>query len=86
MRHPPTWLRVFFGIFPFVSLFFFPWTLTLITAFAAGLVFPPLAAIVGVLIDVLYHPGSGWPLGTLSGIALALLAYGVRHFVRTRVM
>lgn len=86
MTNPPKWLRIFFAIFPFVSLFFFPWTMTLIASFAAGLVFPPLALVVGVLVDVLYSPGEGWLVGTLWGIGLMLAAYGVRYFVRTRIM
>lgn len=86
MRNPPTSIKIFFAAFPFVSLFFFPWPMTLIASFAAGLVFPPLALIVGVLVDVIYSPGEGWFIGTLWGIGLTAFSYGVRYFVRTRVM
>lgn len=86
MRNPPQWLRVFFAVFPFISLFFLPWPMTLIAAFAAGLVFPPLAVIIGVLVDVLYHPGTGWYVGTVSGLLLCGLSYAVRYISRTRIM
>lgn len=87
MKNPPKWLKIFFAAFPFVSLFFFPWPMTLIASFAAGLVFPPLALIIGILVDVLYSPGTGWHLiGTFTGLIVTALAYGVRYFVRTRVM
>jgi len=86
MRNTPKWIKIFFAIFPFVSLFFFPWPMTLITAFVAGIVFSPLALIAGVLVDVLYSPGEGLFIGTLWGAGLTVLAYGVRYFVRTRIM
>ncbi|HEY4489578.1 MAG TPA: hypothetical protein VJA87_03830 [Candidatus Paceibacterota bacterium] len=86
MNLSPKWFKIFFAIFPFVSLFFFPWPMTLVASFAAGIVFPPLALIVGVLVDVLYSPGEGLFVGTLWGAGLAALAYGVRYFVRTRIM
>jgi hypothetical protein len=85
--NPPIWLKIFFGAFPFISLFFFPWPMTLIASFAAGLVFPPLALIVGILVDVLYSSGTSWHLiGTFSGLIVTALSYCVRYFVRTRVM
>lgn len=86
MRNPPKWIKIFFAAFPFVSLFFFPWPMTLIASFAAGLVFPPLALVVGVLVDVLYSPGTGWFIGIIWGLVLCALSYAVRYFVRTRVM
>ncbi|MEA2701947.1 MAG: hypothetical protein QOE22_656 [Candidatus Parcubacteria bacterium] len=86
MTNPPKWLKIFFAIFPFVSLFFFPWPMTLVASFAAGLVFPPLALVVGILVDVLYSPGTGWFIGATSGVILCALSYGVRHIVKTRIM
>lgn len=78
-------VRIVVALLPFLALFLFPWPLTLVTAFAAGLVFPPVALLVGVLADVLYSPG-GWWEGTLWGAGIALLAYLVRYVVRTRIM
>lgn len=81
MRH----VRIFLAALPFFAIFLFPWPLTLVTAFAAGLVFPPLPLIVGMLADVLYAPG-GWWEGTSWGVGLSLGAYAVRYVVRTRIM
>lgn len=82
----PKSFRIFFAVFPFLSLFFFPWTMTLIASFAAGLVFPPLTLAIGILVDALYRPGTGWFIGTTWGVVLMVAAYGVRYFVRTRIM
>ena len=73
-------------VLPFVSLFVFPWSLTRVFMLAAGLVYPPIALIVGALSDILYHPGFGWPMGLVWGVVLAALAAIVRHVVKTRVM
>ncbi|HEX8591174.1 MAG TPA: hypothetical protein VF696_00250 [Candidatus Paceibacterota bacterium] len=86
MKPVPKSLRIFFAIFPFFALIFFPWPMTLITAFVAGLVFPPLALVVGVLVDILYSPGSSWWEGTTWGTGLMLASYLVRHVVKTRIM
>lgn len=86
MRRPPKALKVFFAAFPFFSLLFFPWHITLVTALAAGFVFPPLALIAGILVDVLYYPGASLPLGTLAGAFLCAFSYGVRRFIETRIM
>ena len=86
MKKPPQSIRIFFAAFPFVSLFFFPWPMTLIASVASGLVFPPLPLIVGVLVDVLYYPGGGLPVGTLWGLGIAAFAYIVRYIVRRRIM
>lgn len=81
---PP--LKFFFAGFPFFSLFFFPWPVTLIAAAASGLVFPPLAFFIGVFVDFLYFPGQTVPLGTLTGAAIALGTYAVRYVLKTRIM
>ncbi|HEY0010794.1 MAG TPA: hypothetical protein VGB97_02670 [Candidatus Paceibacterota bacterium] len=60
--------------------------MTLIAAFAAGLVFPPLALVIGVLVDIFYHPGVGWLVGTVSGAVLTCVAYGVRYVAKTRLL
>jgi hypothetical protein len=86
MRELPQWLRLFCAALPFVSVFLFPWKLTALFMFLAGLVFPPIPAIVGVLSDVVYYPGFGLYEGTLTGILLTILAYAVRYIVRTRIM
>lgn len=69
-----------------LSLFWFPWPVSLILLFLSGLVFPPAALALGVLADLLYYPGSGLPWGTIWGLILALISAAVRHFVKTRIM
>jgi hypothetical protein len=69
-----------------LSLFWLPWPITVAGIFLSGLVFPPLAAAFGVLADILYYPGFGFPTATLTGLVLALASFLVRHFVKTRIM
>lgn len=40
----------------------------------------------GIAADILYYPGSGIPMSTLSGAILTLAAVAVRYFVKTRIM
>lgn len=86
MRTPPPWLRLTLAALPFISLFLFPWMLTAVLMFLAGLVFPPLPLLAGVLSDVVYYPGFGLYEGTLTGLLLSILSYAVRYIVRTRIM
>lgn len=69
-----------------VSPFFFPYPLTILLALAAAFVFPPSVIALGILIDLLYHPVGYWPIASMIGVALCLLAFGVRYFVKTRIM
>jgi hypothetical protein len=81
----PFFFKLCIAILPFLSTFFFPYVFTFVLAFAAGLVFPPLALAAGILLDFLYYTG-GWPKATLIGLTIALVAWFVRYFVRTRIM
>lgn len=69
-----------------ISLFTLPWALTLIGMGVSGVLVPLAPLGIGVLADVLYYPGSGLYLGTLWGAGLAALGYGVRYFVKTRML
>lgn len=72
-----------------LSVFILPWTITILLMFGAGLVFPPAPFFIGILVDFLYYPGFGtgiWPHGTLIGLVISVLTYGVQHFVKTRIM
>lgn len=69
-----------------LSLFIFPWEVTLLLMTAAALSVPPSAILVGVLADILYYPGIGLPAGVLWGAALYIAASGVRHIVKTRIL
>jgi hypothetical protein len=79
-------LRVALCILAIASPFFFPWPYTMVLGLAAALFFPPIALIVGVLVDTLYFNGSGLPLFTLYGIVGAGGAYVVQQFVKNRIM
>lgn len=69
-----------------VSLFVFPWPLTLVLMALAGLILPASALCIGVLSDILYYPGFGLPWGVLAGLLIALGAALVRHIMKTRIM
>lgn len=69
-----------------LSIFWLPWAITLVLMFLSGLVFPPLALILGILADLLYYPGHGFFWASFDGLLLTLLSAAVRHFVKTRIM
>jgi hypothetical protein len=68
------------------GVFLLPWPLTLVLIFFAGLVFPPVALLFGLLADALYYPGTGMLWGSAAGLILAVVSWVVRHFVKTRIM
>lgn len=82
----PVIVRAAVIVIALLSLFWLPWSISLILMFFSGLVFPPLALALGVLADLLYYPGHGLPWATLDGLVLALISAAVRHFVKTRIM
>lgn len=69
-----------------LSLFWLPWTVSLVLMFLSSLIFPPAAFALGVLADLLYYPGHGFPLASFEGLALTFISIAVRHFVKTRIM
>lgn len=79
-------IRIAFIVIAILAVFWFPWPLTILCIFAAGLVFPPAAFAIGILADLLYYPGHGFLWGSAWGLVLMLLALAVRHFVKTRIM
>lgn len=82
----PLPVRIAVIVIALLSLFWLPWTISLLLMFLSGLVFPPAALALGVLADLLYYPGHGFPWGTCSGLALTLICAFVRHFVKTRII
>lgn len=78
--------RIAILVIAFLSIFWLPWTITLVCLFFAGLVFPPAALALGVFADLMYYPGQGLFWGTLAGAAIALFSAAVRHFAKTRIM
>lgn len=69
-----------------LSLFIFPWSVTLIGMALSGLAYPLSALALGIAADLLYYPGEGVLLGTVWGIGLTALAYAVRYFVKERML
>lgn len=67
-------MRGILVLFPFISVLFFPWPLSVLLALGIGAYEPlvPLAA--GIFADTLYYsPGSGWPIFSLAGLAATVL-------------
>lgn len=69
-----------------IAPFVFPSAVTAALAFAAALIFPPLAILIGMLMDLLYEPAGYWPLASMIGVLLCALALLVRSFVKARIM
>jgi hypothetical protein len=66
--------------------FLFPSVISACLAFSAALIFPPLAIVLGILTDLLYQPAHYWPMASLVGLLLCVVAVMVRSFVKTRIM
>ncbi|MDR3548506.1 MAG: hypothetical protein P4M11_09630 [Candidatus Pacebacteria bacterium] len=66
--------------------FYFPWPYALAIGVISAFVIPPAAIITGGLLDVLYYGGSGLPYFTIIGLIIAVIAYAVQQFVKTRIM
>jgi hypothetical protein len=83
-------VRLALSLSAFLSLFFFPYPLTLALSFVASLYIPFAALIVGICADLVYlswpEGGSALPVATLLGGALSLGALFVRRFVRERII
>ena len=69
-----------------LSLFWFPWPLTVSLMVLSGFLFPPSALLLGVIAEVLYYPGQGYFWATLTGACIMMLSIAVRHFMKTRIM
>ncbi|MGB4076468.1 MAG: hypothetical protein WBK28_02070 [Minisyncoccia bacterium] len=74
--------------FALLSPFLFPFPLTVVLGFGAALFFPPTALFAGVLTDFLYlTPGASFaPYGTLTGVAVSVLALFLRRFAKERLL
>ncbi len=69
-----------------IAPFVFPSQLTAALAFAAALIFPPLAIILGMLTDLSSEPTGYLPLASIFGVVLCVAAVVVRSFVKARIM
>lgn len=68
-----------------LSLFVFPWPMTLTLGFIASLFFPPLALVLGVAAEFLYG-AHGVPYAVLVGAVASIIAFVLRGFVKERIV
>ncbi len=68
-----------------VSLFVFPWPLTLVLGFVTSLLVPPVAFVLGVAAELLYG-AHGVPYAVIVGAVLSVVAFFVRGFVKARII
>ena len=68
-----------------VTPFFMPWQFAVLISLIASYFLPPVALIVGVLFEVLYGTAT-IPYALILGVVAMLFMYGVRSFVRARIM
>jgi hypothetical protein len=76
-------------IFIFIAVlapFLFPWQFSIFVSIAASAFFPPAPLLTGMLLDVLYGGARSVPYFSILGLFLAILAYFVQQFVKTRIM
>ena len=79
-------LKVLVSLVSVVSLFVFPWQVTLLSTIVASVFVPPIAVCVGILADVLYGNNITPYFGTLLGLVLSCLGFFVHQFLKTRIM
>ena len=68
-----------------LSLFWFPWPVSIGLMVVSGLVFPPFALFLGVVAELVYSI-SGFPTAFVLGFSIMLLTYAVRLFVKKRII
>ena len=68
----------------FISVILFPWPLTILLALATSFFEPMVPLAVGVFADTLYYASGtgGWPVYTLYGLAVSIIAAFVRSQLR----
>lgn len=88
MRDAPhiPWRRILLSVVALFTPFLFPWQLAALFTIFITLFVPIIAIPVGVLFDTLYYGSYGFPYFTIAGIVLAIAAYFVQQFVKTRIM
>lgn len=81
-------IRYALTILALLSPFFFPFSATLVLAFAASVFIPPVALVVGLLSDFLYYtPGASfWPMASMWGLLLSICGLLVRRFLKARII
>ncbi len=70
----------------FLSVFFFPYSVTLIGMGILAFFIPAVTLCVGILVDLLYAGSMHLPIGTLTAAGFITLAYIVRTFTRSHIL
>jgi len=78
-------IRAALIVLSLVAPFTVPWQYAIVLGIAASYFFPPIALVLGTLFEVLYGQG-GLPYAFVTGAAVAAVMFGVRRFVKTRIM
>jgi hypothetical protein len=78
--------EIVLSVFACIAPLFFPWPVVCVVALVASWYFPWVAIIVGSIEDILYAPTTGVHHAFILGIAVTIIMYGVRYFVKTRIM
>lgn len=74
------------SVFACLAPLLFPWPIVCVIALVASWYVPFVAIIVGAVEDLLYAPAPEYHHAFFVGIAAAIIMYGVRYFVKTRIM
>lgn len=80
-------MRYIVFAFAVLSVFFFPFPLTVLLSFVASLYVPVAGLFIGAFADLLYYTphASAYPIALVLGAVVSLVAFIVRRFVRARV-
>ncbi len=78
-------IRIALVLLALAAPFFMPWAYAVMLAIAASAFIPPVALIVGILFEILYGIGAV-PYAFIIGAVGMALMYGVRSFVKARIM
>lgn len=68
-----------------IAPFSMPWPYAVMLGLVASYFMPAVALVVGTVFEVLYGAGSV-PYAFIGGVVVCALMYGVRRFVKTRIM
>ena len=81
-------IRAALVVFAVATVFFAPVSVIVLANIAAAFVSPLVPIASGVLVDALYRSPiySGIPWGTLLGLSMAGIAFGVRKLLAARIM
>lgn len=81
-------IRILVLLSALISLFIFPWQVSLAFMFAASLFLPPAGLALGIIADLIYFvPGAAFmPFFTLFGLVFFGIALLVHRFVKTRII